>query len=116
MPSISHQLAEEARKTEHRQPGFAASLFMGRFHAASILPYPAQERSDRLAGDQFCERLGDFLRDHVDADAIDRSREIPASVMQGLAALGWFGIKIPQAYGGLGLSQVNYDRAMALVA
>ena len=31
--------------------------------------------------------------------------------MKGLARLGAFGIKIPRAYGGLGLSQTNYARA-----
>ena len=36
--------------------------------------------------------------------------------MQGLKELGLFGIKIPKEYGGLGLSQVNYNRIIQLVA
>jgi alkylation response protein AidB-like acyl-CoA dehydrogenase len=36
-------------------------------------------------------------------------------VVKGLADLGCFGIKIPKEYGGLGLSQVTYGRALALV-
>ena len=36
-------------------------------------------------------------------------------VMDGLAGLGAFGIKIPMEYGGLGLSQTNYCRAAMLL-
>jgi alkylation response protein AidB-like acyl-CoA dehydrogenase len=46
---------------------------------------------------------------------IDRTGEIPDSVIQGLADLGAFGIKIPQKYDGLGLSQHYYSRA-AMIA
>src|SRR5690606_12968314 len=41
---------------------------------------------------------------------------VPDEVLQGLAELGAFGIKIPQEYGGLGLSQTSYNRALAIVA
>jgi alkylation response protein AidB-like acyl-CoA dehydrogenase len=51
----------------------------------------------------------------VDADAIDRTGEIPPDVMEGLAKLGAFGIKISTDYGGLGLSQTNYSRAAMLL-
>jgi len=37
-------------------------------------------------------------------------------VIDGLTKLGCWGMKIPQEYGGLGLSQINYNRAVALVA
>src|SRR6185436_9618479 len=116
MNDASRQMAEEARQTETHGTGFAASLFMGKFLSEKILPYPEQDEQDRQAGDAFIASLSKFLKEHVDADAIDRTREIPAEVRKGLAEIGCFGIKIPKEYGGLGLSQVNYDRAMALVA
>jgi alkylation response protein AidB-like acyl-CoA dehydrogenase len=47
----------------------------------------------------------------ADADEIDRVGEIPDDVMKALAEIGAFGIKIPQRFGGLGLSQTNYSRA-----
>ena len=37
-------------------------------------------------------------------------------MLDGLRALGAFGIKIPREYGGLGLSQITYNRALEIVA
>jgi alkylation response protein AidB-like acyl-CoA dehydrogenase len=61
------------------------------------------------------ERLEHFLRERVDGDKIDREGKIPPEIVQGLRELGAFGIKIPSEYGGLGLSQTSYTRAIALV-
>ncbi len=61
------------------------------------------------------QKLESLLRDGVDADEIDRTGEIPQAVIDGLAKLGAFGIKIPTEYGGLGLSQTNYCRAGMLL-
>ncbi|MFO1530287.1 MAG: acyl-CoA dehydrogenase family protein [Kiritimatiellia bacterium] len=51
----------------------------------------------------------------MDPDAIDRDGEIPREVLDGLAALGAFGIKVPREYGGLGLTQTDYCRAALLL-
>jgi alkylation response protein AidB-like acyl-CoA dehydrogenase len=59
--------------------------------------------------------LGEFLRNNTNPDEIDESGEIPDQVIDGLAKLGAFGIKIPTKYGGLGLSQTNYCRAAAML-
>ena len=63
----------------------------------------------------FMERLERFLVDRVDSDLIDREGKIPADVIQGLREIGAFGIKIPKEYGGLGLSQTSYIRAIGMV-
>ncbi len=84
---------------------------MGRPDFPQLLPFPEQSVEDEDQGDAFIERLSGFLTSHADPDAIDREGEIPDDVMTGLAGLGAFGIKIPAAYGGLGLSQTNYARA-----
>ena len=55
--------------------------------------------------------MKDFLDNETDPDQIDKDGEIPDEVIDGLAKLGTFGIKIPKKYGGLGLSQTNYSRA-----
>ena len=46
---------------------------------------------------------------------IDREGKIPREVIDGLASLGAFGIKIPEEYGGLGLSQTSYTHAIGMV-
>ena len=79
-------------------------------------PYPVPDAQQQKEGDELLARLEAFLKESVDADAIDRDQEMPEKVIRGLADMGMFAMKIPKEYGGLGLSQVNYNRAVALVA
>ncbi len=109
------EATEAARESAAMERTFAGGLFLGRFDLARIQPFPEQSAEDRDQGDAFLERLENFLRDHVDPDEIDETGEIPDEVMEGLAQLGAFGIKIPTKYGGLGLSQTNYCRAAMLL-
>ncbi|WP_276308400.1 acyl-CoA dehydrogenase family protein [Rubritalea profundi] len=104
------EMAEDSRDSREIS-GFAGSLFMGFPKLSRLSPFPEQTTEDKLAGDQFITKLDTFLQQHTDPDQIDRDGEIPDSVFSGLAELGTFGIKIPQKYGGLGLSQTNYSRA-----
>ncbi|HTQ50805.1 MAG TPA: acyl-CoA dehydrogenase family protein [Candidatus Acidoferrales bacterium] len=108
------ELTEAAREPA-RERTFAAGLFMGEFDLAGIHPFPTQGPGDRARGDVFLEKLDTLLRQQVDADEIDRTGEIPQRVVDELAKLGAFGIKIPVEYGGLGLSQTNYCRAAMLL-
>jgi len=108
------ELTEAARETS-RDGTFAGKLFMGDFDLPSIRPYPVQSTEDRDQGDAFLQQLEKLLREKVDPDEIDRTGEIPQSVIDALAKLGAFGIKISPEYGGLGLSQTNYCRAAALL-
>jgi alkylation response protein AidB-like acyl-CoA dehydrogenase len=110
------EVAEASRQSEWEHRSFAGELFMGGFDERLVWPYPAQPAEDRAIGDELLARLQAYLEREVDAEAIDREQEIPAPVIRGLADLGLFGMKIPKEYGGLGLSQVNYNRAIALVA
>jgi hypothetical protein len=109
------ELAEAARETEHPGATFAAKLFMGRLDLCDLFPFPRQHAGDRAQGDAFLEPLKTFLHAHVDPDEIDRTGEIPPAVIEELAQMGAFGIKIPSRYGGLGLSQTNYCRAAMLL-
>ena len=65
-------------------------------------------------GERFLARLREFLEAEVDPLEIERDSKIPDRVMDGLKALGALGMKVPEEYGGLGLSQVYYNRALAL--
>src|SRR5262245_13217878 len=98
------EIAESAREAEWTHPSLAAEIFLGRFRPQRVLPFPPQPEEDRRAGKEFLGRLGAFLRENVDPEEIDRTGEIPSSVIEGLVSLGAFGMKIPKEYGGLGLS------------
>ena len=107
------ELTEAARETGWRYPTFAGGLFLGRLSTGILRPYP--DRGAEPEGEAFLERLETFLLESVDADEIDRTGEIPDSVLRHLAAMGAFGIKIPKRYGGLGLSQRIYTRSAILL-
>ena len=106
------ELAESAREIGWRYPTFAGGLFLGKSALGLVRPYP--DPGPEPEGEAFLKRLETFLR-KVDADAIDRTGEIPDEVFAGLADLGAFGIKIPKEYGGLGLSQRTYTRSAVVV-
>src|SRR2546426_2652918 len=109
------ELAEAARDPLEERGSFASNLFVGRYDFDRIYPYPAQSGEDRAAGEDFLQKLENYLREHVDPDEIDRTGEIPPENFKGLAEIGAFGIKVPKKYGGLGLSQCNYGRAAVLL-
>jgi alkylation response protein AidB-like acyl-CoA dehydrogenase len=111
----AREVAEAARETEWQAPSFVRELFEGSFRLDLVHPYPAQDPADVAKAAPFLERLERFLREEVDSDQIDREGKIPAEVIDGLRELGAFGIKIPEEYGGLGLSQTSYTHAIGLV-
>jgi alkylation response protein AidB-like acyl-CoA dehydrogenase len=109
------ELAEASRDPLDERGSFASNLFIGKFNFDRIFPYPAQSAEDRAKGEPFLKELRDYLEKNVDADEIDRTGEIPQKNIDDLFAMGAFGVKIPQQYEGLGLSQVNYGRAAMLL-
>jgi alkylation response protein AidB-like acyl-CoA dehydrogenase len=109
-------VAEAAREQEWAQPSFVRDLFLGKLRMNLIHPYPEQDPEEIRRAQPFLEKLERFVRERVDSDRIDREGEIPEDVIQGLRDLGAFGIKIPREYGGLGLSQLSYMKAIELVS
>src|SRR6185437_4668126 len=51
----------------------------------------------------------------VDGARIEREARIPDEVLRGLADLKAFGMKIDEKYGGLGLTNLHYCKALTLV-
>ena len=109
------EVAEAARETDWEHPSFVGDIFLGKLRTPSVMPYAFQTEEDRREGDPFLEKLEKFIQANLDGGQVDRDGQIPDKVMKGLAELGAFGIKIPKEYGGLGLSQVNYLRALSIV-
>ncbi|HSI09660.1 MAG TPA: acyl-CoA dehydrogenase family protein [Rariglobus sp.] len=105
----------EAARAESGYRSFVGDLFMGRFNLDQLYPFPLQPAADIEAGLPFLNELNKILRDETNPDEIDATGEIPDALINRLAGLGAFGIKIPREYGGLGLSQTNYSRAAMLL-
>src|SRR5437762_8206805 len=111
----AREVAEAARETEWTRPSFLRELFMGRFDIGLIHPHPEPDPEEQPRAREFLDKLAEFLRARVDSEAIDREGRIPEEIVEELRRMGAFGIKIPREYGGLGFSQLTYNRAMALV-
>ncbi|MGV9879275.1 acyl-CoA dehydrogenase family protein [Streptomyces sp. NPDC003006] len=118
-PSVSErearQVAEAAREQDWRKPSFAKELFLGRFRLDLVHPHPMPPDEDARRGEEFLARLRDFCETKIDPARIEREARIPDEVIKGLKDLGALGMKIDTAYGGLGLTQVYYNKALALV-
>ena len=108
------EVAEASRQKEWKQPSFLREMFLGNFRPDLIHPFPLEEE-ERPEFAAFYNTLKEFLRDHVDSDAIDATGEYPKDVVDSLRKLGAFGMKIPKEYGGLGFSQVEYGKVMELL-
>ncbi len=108
----ARKVIEANRETEWRKPSFGKELFLGRFRLDLIDPPPADTRAE--AGVEFRDKLREYLAG-VDGQQIEREARIPDEVLRDLGGLGAFGMKIDPKYGGLGLSNLDYCRALALV-
>ena len=117
-PTVSEaearQVAEAARETEWTKPSFARELFLGRLRLELIDTLPRPDPQEQESAADFLSKLHAFCAT-IDAEEIDRTRRVAPAVIDGLRELGAFGIKIPREYGGLGLSQISYNRAIALI-
>ena len=110
----ARQVAEAARETEWRKPSFGKQLFLGRFNVGLIDPWPRPNPEQTKRGEPFLKALEEFVKD-IDGAQIERDARIPDEVLTGLAKLGAFGMKIDPEYGGLGLSNLDYCRALMLL-
>ena len=110
----ARQVAEAARETEWVMPSFVRELFLGKLRLDLIHPPPVQDPEEKKRGAEFHRKLYEFAKT-IDGEAIERTGRVPDEVVDGLRKLGAFGIKIPQEYGGLGLSQRSYNKAIAII-
>jgi alkylation response protein AidB-like acyl-CoA dehydrogenase len=110
----SREVAEQARQVEWEGQGFLRDIFLGKLRLALIHPFP-RTAEPRPAFQKFTDELRRFLVDSVDPAEIDETGEYPPHVIDGLRALGAFGMKIPEAYGGLGFTVAEYCAAMEMI-
>lgn len=110
----ARQLAESAREAEWHRPSFAKGLYLGRFDLSLVHPHPRGGTEDVERGEAYLEQLR-AVCEKLDGQQIEREDRIPDEYLAALADIGTFGIKIPQEYGGLGLTMSYYGRALMLV-
>src|SRR5215208_4301890 len=110
----ARQVAESAREQGWEKPSFGKQLFLGNLRHDLIHPQPKNDPAAVEKGEAFLSKLRTFLVDEVDPLEIEREAKLPDAVIDGLKELGALGMKVPEQYGGIGLSQVYYNRALVL--
>ncbi|MEU9833622.1 acyl-CoA dehydrogenase family protein [Streptosporangium sp. NPDC048047] len=110
----AREVAEQAREKEWTRPSFGRQLFLGDFRLDLVHPAPVPPEAESEKGERFLHALRRFLETRVDPALIERTARIPDEVIKDLAQLGAFGITIEERYGGLGLSHLDYGRALML--
>jgi alkylation response protein AidB-like acyl-CoA dehydrogenase len=108
-------ISEAAREKDWKLPSFGKGLYLGHFQPDLISPQPDMPLDAVEKGERFLAVLRAYLEGEVDPQAIESEGRIPDDVIDGFKAIGALGMKVPEEYGGLGLSQVYYNRAMMLI-
>ncbi len=118
-PQVTEQearaVAEASRETTWTAPSFVRELFLGRLALDLIHPHPEPDPEEQRRAAEFMAKVERFVLDEIDGERIEQDAKIPAEYIDRLRAIGAFGIKIPREYGGLGLSQYTYGRAVAMI-
>jgi hypothetical protein len=111
---VSRDVVEAAREAEWKLPSFGKQLFMGDFRLDLIHPQSQLDPEAIEKGERFLADLRAVLSEHADPLEIEREGKIPDRVIAELKRIGALGMKVPPEYGGLGLSQVYYSKALAI--
>jgi len=94
------------------EQSFMKALFHGVIAEDMIFPYPEMPAEDRENTSMILDSVRRFFAVNVDSARIDREHEIPPAVLDGLKALGLYGLQIPTEHDGIGLSATAYARVM----
>jgi len=96
-----------------RSRSAAKALFFGELLEENLFPYPQMRSRDRELLTAMCDAIDGFLADKKsDFKHWDRIAEQPAEFIQALRDMGLFGLIIPEAFGGLELSNAGYARVL----
>jgi alkylation response protein AidB-like acyl-CoA dehydrogenase len=112
----ARDVVEAAREAEWKLPSFGKQLFLGDFRLDLIHPQPRLDPEAIEKGERFLAELRAVLTETADPLEIEREARIPDHVVDALKRIGALGMKVPPKYGGLGLSQVYYSRALGIAA
>ena len=116
MDKDQRQMAEELLFSEKRSSSFAKLLYWGAFEVRHVFPYPRVDEVEQRRTEELLQKLKLFCEREIDPAAIDRNAQIPETVIKGLGRLGIMGLTVPDKFGGLGMTQYAYCRALEQLA
>lgn len=95
---------------DEKSLSFLKSLFAGDVAQELVFPYPKMQPEEQESLQVIVDSFNEFARDQLKSEEIDRQGFISKPVWDGLKQIGFFGLSIPEQYGGAGLSQTAYSR------
>jgi acyl-CoA dehydrogenase family protein 9 len=116
MDDQQKKLLEELLFSGEKKLSFAKLLYFGSFHTPSVMPFPSLSAEEAKSAESLVSRVESFADQYIDGARFDRESSIPMSVIKGLGDIGLLGATIPKQYGGQGLTQTAYCRAMSTLA
>ncbi len=93
-------------------PSFCKSLFSGAILDELVFPYPTQTPEDQQNLELILDTLHKFADRSLDSRKFDQTGQMPVEVINGWKELGFFGLIIPEKYGGSGLNATSYVRIL----
>jgi acyl-CoA dehydrogenase family protein 9 len=97
-------------------PSFSKALFSGAILDELLFPYPALDKDESENLQMMIDTFNKFAEDHIDSTKIDLEAKIPEEVINQLKELGFFGMNIPEEFGGFGLSNTGYVRMLEAIS
>ena len=104
-----------------RNKNSANNLFAGIFNGdppfdSVFADWPKPSPEELRKKDKLVRELTEFLIAEVDPYLIDETGSVPLQIFETMSKLGLYGIKVPEKWGGKGLSQTSYVEALSVAA
>ncbi|MFN8369521.1 MAG: acyl-CoA dehydrogenase family protein [Bacteriovoracaceae bacterium] len=104
-------------KNSKKNVSFMRSLCMGKIAEDVIIPFPKVKDSERDLLLEMGRTLESWLKDKGhDFRKWDRAGEMPTEFLQEMREMGLFGLIVPEEFGGMGMSNSAYSRALQELA
>ena len=103
-------------KPQDNELSFARQLFFGSVEEDEVFPFPHELRGEeRETLTSLLDPLDRFLRERIES-GIDHDHVLDPALLDELKQMGLFGLLIPTAYDGFGLSTTGYARLFERIA
>jgi acyl-CoA dehydrogenase family member 9 len=107
--------AEELLFSGPEHLGLAKGFFFGHFNAQFAFPYPQLPPGVQATVDQAVAKMRKFCDERIDSFAIDRDKDIPKTVVDGLAEMGVLGMAAASEFGGQGFTQQGFCQVLEVL-
>uniref|UniRef100_A0AAY4AQ19 Very long-chain specific acyl-CoA dehydrogenase, mitochondrial n=1 Tax=Denticeps clupeoides TaxID=299321 RepID=A0AAY4AQ19_9TELE len=116
VPLFTVQLLHCYYSLPQESKSFAVNMFKGQISTTQVFPFPSVLNEEQS---QFLQELigpcGKFFEEVNDPAKNDALEKVEDHTLQGLKDLGAFGLQVPVALGGVGLTNTQYARLVELV-